>query len=254
VKANLDSPVWSTSRPRRVRPACAVRRRAFTLIEILTVIIILGMLITLAAPSIVEARKLAKVQESMGRISSINGGIGMFRTDTGKLPPSNGTDWPGGDDPSGLKKNIGTALKGRHALVEALTGYLAEAKDLRDGRGFRLVTRGRVYGPYLDLPTSKESTAGDPPSFIDAFGNDIYYYTLDTSVAGTNATYNTADNADGPTSLNEKYLRERQNSSGKFYIEDYVLITKGPDRAWESFPTGIKRTDDLASFTFLFPK
>lgn len=236
MRAGMDNPM------RKVAMAPPVRRGwGFTLIELLTIIVILGMLITLTTPSILEVKKIFATKESTGRMHLLEGAIRAYSIDWGVLPPSAAASYPKG-------------LKGRQGLVQALTGYLDRQADGKDGWGSRKVARGKIYGPYvgMDQPMPMQ---GDPPVFTDAFGNDFYYYRFNSTVGvyAYEENDNDVDTALGKVpDLNTKYLRPRQDSAKPMYRVDYILLTPGADRAWETFPEGKKKSDDIVNFEFQF--
>jgi type II secretory pathway pseudopilin PulG len=221
----------------------------FTLIELLTIIVILSMLITLTAPSILEARKLFKMEQTRGIIKDLGGACRLYANDWEEYPPSGG----------GVTKG----LKGRYALVQALIGYMDGPTDGIDGPGAaskprvgsERQSRGKKLGPYTKAKFT--STPETSPVFADAFSNEIYYYRFALQGGGGKGKYDDSDNTDprGPASLQE-YL---QDPNGDYYRKDYVLITPGPDRKWlipgqenPDDPNKVKKTDDLANFPFWF--
>jgi prepilin-type N-terminal cleavage/methylation domain-containing protein len=265
----------STDRTVRRPPPAATGwgRRGFTLIELLTIVVILGTLISLTTPSILEVKKIFATRESVGRMNLIESGIRMYASDW-KQPPSYKTDpaeiraW--NPLPPSAAGSYPTQLKGRTGLAQALTGYLPKGDspgdgtgtangDGADGWGSRKVVPGRVLGPYVGpeqpMGPSDPDNPSSAPAFLDAFGNNFYYYRAHISGTGTGAKieYKATDNdtPPGPTDLN-MYLRPRQDSNQRLYRVDYVLISPGADRAWEAFPAGKKKTDDIANFDFEF--
>jgi len=98
-------------------------RRAFTLIELLTVIAIITLLIGILTPALGRARDQAKNAAIKAQLHSIGTGLEMFQGEQGKYAPSNageysgfqaGEDWEVG--------NSGTPLQGANLLVDAMVG------------------------------------------------------------------------------------------------------------------------------------
>ena len=240
--------------PRRGRD----RRGAFTLVELLTIIVILGMLISLAMPSIVQAMKVYRVRESRIYFDQIMGGITLYKNDWKRIPPTGG--WASGfpDYLKGLPPSndgaVGTNLMGAQALVQALLGYRDEDHDGKAGLGARSVERGKVYGPYVSgqLPTVSE---GGKLSFHDAFGNRILYYRFEPGsgsaggrfLAGHNDFDAGSDNSIATDAALAAYLTDPND---QLYRRDYVVISPGPDRAWKK--PADQKTDDLTNFQFWF--
>ncbi len=225
------------NRTPRANPIASRPAGGFTLVELLTIIVILGMLITLASPSVLTARRLFKIEQSRGVVNMVAQATEQFRHEVGAYPPSDGGT-PVDEDGDQAVERWPTFSEGRYALVQALTGYAPATEDWKDGPGFRAKRRGRVHGPYF---TAGEQTSGDPPAFVDAFGNDIYYYRY------TAAGYVASHNTDGPD-VGGDYLRDPQDN---FYRKDYVLLTRGPDRRWadvdsDTMPDDV---DDIANFS-----
>ena len=232
---------------------------AFTLVEMLTIIVILSMLITLATPSFLEARKAFLITESETILGQLEKGIGMYKQTWYKLPPVpdkvwsskfNGYEHLKGLPPSGSDSDdsVSGGLEGRHALVQALTGYLGESDDGEDGKGSRYEQRGSVHGPFVS-PEMK--TKGDPPSFVDAFDNEILYYRFEPGGGRHGGGFESSNNSGvGPSSLGD-YL---QDPNGDLYRRDFVLLSPGPDRRWMDLSEANeeKETDDIANFMFRF--
>jgi len=227
----------------------------FTLVELLTIIIILGMLITLAAPSMLKARLLFRQSTTMAYLGTIGGAIASYQMDWKDCPYER-------DQPlflRGLPRSDGTGagkLKGRYALVAALTGYLSKAQDGAEGPGarWRKGQPGKVFGPYVESDQPRGRLDGDTkatPAFLDAFGNEILYYRFNPSASGGGA-YNTEDNDSlGPNPLSQ-YLRDPNTQT--LYRRDYVLLTPGADRQWMKRTQDLKKTDDMSNFEYTFEK
>lgn len=221
-------------------PRRAGGRRAallgFTLIELLTILVILSVLISIATPTIIGARKQFRMTESRARMKMIAGGIGFYYNDFALLPES-------------TKDTVGSvSMLGRHRLVQALTGYLQKSQDGQEGLGFRLRERGKVYGPYNgteNLEQTDPKVTGQAATFLDAFGNEIFYYRFKPGAPGSETgTFEAADNApDGPPQLNQ-YLKDPNDN---YYRKDYVLITPGPNTTWED-PND--DADEIANFPY----
>jgi general secretion pathway protein G len=63
-----------------------VRQRGFTLIEILVVVMILGLLISLAAPRIMGRTDEARVVKAKADIRALEQGLNLYRLDSGSYP------------------------------------------------------------------------------------------------------------------------------------------------------------------------
>jgi len=71
---------------RKNQPRAHVRRRGFTIIEVLVVVLILGILASLLVPRIMDAPDKAKVVEAKTNINVIVGALKMYRLDNGAYP------------------------------------------------------------------------------------------------------------------------------------------------------------------------
>jgi general secretion pathway protein G len=63
-----------------------VRQNGFTLLEILVVVMILGLLISLAAPRILGRTDEARVTKAMADIKAVETALGMYKLDSGVYP------------------------------------------------------------------------------------------------------------------------------------------------------------------------
>ena len=98
-------PFDSSTSPTTPRP----RRRAFTLIELLMVILIISILITLITVAVTSAMKNARIAEVKAEIASLEGALADFRASFGKFPPSQITLYEAGiawNDPALAPANV----------------------------------------------------------------------------------------------------------------------------------------------------
>ncbi|NLE29155.1 MAG: prepilin-type N-terminal cleavage/methylation domain-containing protein, partial [Phycisphaerae bacterium] len=65
-----------------------LKKRGFTLVELLTVVAIIALLIGILVPAVNQARKIAVRTSVRAQISGISSGIEMFKTDFGYYPSS----------------------------------------------------------------------------------------------------------------------------------------------------------------------
>jgi type II secretory pathway pseudopilin PulG len=263
--------------------------RAFTLVELLTVVMILVLLIAMLVPSITKVRQIAMIKMTQATINSLETGCILYANDFGRqagdpspylyYPPSQDTNYSG--------------WYGSQLLALYLQGYgpdpggngtpdpsgRLDVADGKEGPGFRIEARGKVYGPYAEadkLPYAgtywDPSMPGDRACsrfFVDAFDRPIVYYRF------TGSGYNPADNGvlpyhpnasmtqssiwptPGPTkdpysaaAAGSVDLYARDNvTNGKFLRTDFLLISRGPDGAW-SWSGPVSKSDDV---TNMFP-
>lgn len=62
------------------------RQRAFTLIELMIVVVILGLLATVIMPRILDRPEQARRMKAKADIQSIQTALALFKTDTGRFP------------------------------------------------------------------------------------------------------------------------------------------------------------------------
>ena len=211
-------------------PRAHGRARAFTLIELLTVVAIISLLLLIGTPSALVVQKRVAIGLSEVALGTIETALKSYHSDFDAYPPSN--------------------PKGGQTICRLLTGYPEDANNDQtpatgsgfntdDGcarYGFRLAAKGRVFGPYNG--TEKlDIGGGTPPLFVDAFRQPVMYYLFN----GT--AYNDGDNVEGPSSVNSVYAR---TPSGDYYRKDFLLMTTGPDGEWTA-PRD-SDSDDITNF------
>ncbi len=110
------------------------RRRGFSLIELIVVLVILGLLATVVGPKVMERLGKGKSEIAKIQISQLGSALGLFRFDVGRYP---------------------TSSEGLHALIEdpgmqSWSGSYVDKKTLpKDpwGRDYRYRAPGQ-YGEY----------------------------------------------------------------------------------------------------------
>jgi len=186
------------------------RDTAFTLLEMLTVVIIVGLLLSIGTPSVLRMQVIAMRNTSLTTVNVIDGGCKAYANDFDQhFPPSH---------PNGANR-----------------AYILLAKK------YRPHARGRTYGPYNGC----ERVKNDGQVFYDAFDYPILYYRWDKDehggVAPDVAKYHDADNDDDPDNINKYATTE---GTGKILRRDFILCSKGPDGKWPH-----EQGNDLRAFS-----
>ncbi|MBN1942396.1 MAG: type II secretion system protein [Phycisphaerae bacterium] len=161
----------------------ATNRTAFSLVEILVIVAIVLLLAGILLPAFDLIRAEIRARLSQTHINLIAAACDMYADDfDGDYPPSTSS--------SNAYFTVNNDRVGKKLIVLLLTGYANNPgtkgtpgatmsdDDGKDGFGFRLVAKGKVYGPYNGtekIPTVEDS---DSPVFADAFGNPVLYYRL----------------------------------------------------------------------------
>ncbi len=245
-------------------PAQSPRRpRAFTLVELMTVIVILSMLVGISMPSIMSVRRQMMRGTSQAVLTTISNAITAYANDFRTRL------YPQGIPPASTASLWGTGYPGtmaaRHILPMLLTGYANNTAgdgaphgnlytdDGVDNYGFCLVQRGKNYGPYNGserLRTSK--TRELHPTFLDSFDNSVFYYVY-------NNGYSDADNDDtnsavtkpktdlGGQGIDHYAQRDKINGQPAYGNSEYILCTPGPNGKWEAYLDD-PSTDDVTNF------
>lgn len=137
-------------------------RKAFTLIEMLVVITIIGILVALMIPAISAFKKTGRNAAIKTQMGSIQTALSAYGSDhRSEIPPSYGTAQP----MFGLGTNQLTDWSGAEMLAQALVGPLPEVASggiPGDGKslGFK-APGGKSSGPYLELKEGTIRARGD---------------------------------------------------------------------------------------------
>jgi len=195
------------------------RRPGFTLVELMAAVAIIVLLLTILMPTLAQMRTMFLVRKTQTIINNIHNGCLAYHSDLGIYPA----------DAAGL--------------VQALTGRRDD--DGKEGTGFRLVERGKVYGPYGG--TENLETEQDQDVFLDAFDQPIMYYRCKITHQGGQATYSYSGSLPGYAPSLNGYLK---GPDGRYYRTDFVIISRGPDGKWEPFykDSAWTESDDIANY------
>ena len=169
----------------------ATRVGAFTLIELMTVIVIICLLASILLPSILNIRAVILRSQAVARLRTIGSAVAEYYNDCNVYPDSTPVAYANPDPNVAGYPNLPSSdftyypqisgvnplyMEGRNRLVEALVGYLGQSWDGQDGNGWR-IGKGTVHGPYAGaekLPVTIDSDTAT------AFKPDLIYTTNST--------------------------------------------------------------------------
>ncbi len=132
----------------------AMRRRAFTLLEVLMVVVIIGLLAAFVAPNFFGAGERAKIDLARATVmSGMNGALDLYRAHVGTYPLS---------DDGGLKLLL--EKPSNEDLAKKWSGpYLKRTDDLKDpwGREWKYECPGKYNEKSYDLWSEGPTEASD---------------------------------------------------------------------------------------------
>jgi len=111
-----------------------IRRKAFTLIELMVVLLILAMLTTIAAPRVTKYLRKAKVETAKVQVEALSTAVDSFHLDVGRFPtsaeslkvllsaPADATRWDG----PYIKKSESLVDPWGHAYLYRIPGQHSE--------------------------------------------------------------------------------------------------------------------------------
>ncbi|MBN2063235.1 MAG: prepilin-type N-terminal cleavage/methylation domain-containing protein [Sedimentisphaerales bacterium] len=132
------------------------KKRAFTLVELLTVMAIIALLVGISMPALSAAKKKARATACKAMITSMEQGLEMFRNDQGFYPSSTVQS-------GSFVETRDTFRQGAHFLAEALLG--ADKLGYRADRIYNPATTGYAANvkrnAYLSSENNPTSTLYD---------------------------------------------------------------------------------------------
>ncbi|MEX2381211.1 MAG: prepilin-type N-terminal cleavage/methylation domain-containing protein [Opitutales bacterium] len=176
--------IISSSSARQNSPVSGAyaRRRAFTLIELLTVIAIIGILAAILIPTVHSVRKSANNTKTKAQFSQWATAIESFRQEYGYYPNFDRNPLSGASNSEGRVIRLETVAQ-RQNFIEILTGRLANGDSFPDNPGYRNHPNQKGI-QFYSFSESEISREGDPFYVTDAFGNTDIVIVLDMDYNG----------------------------------------------------------------------
>jgi prepilin-type N-terminal cleavage/methylation domain-containing protein len=207
---------------------------AFTMIELLVVMLVITILLTIGVPAIMQYRTQGKINACQVTVNIIDTAIGMYHGQHNKYPGENSIT----SDLIGLRYDDDDGL---------------EVDDFQPGVGYRLQRRGPIYGPWNGVDKLKHGGG----TFYDAFGQSIWYSVLNAEPDDDNSTYEDDDDFDNENSedgVNINNINDyATNKDDGLYRRDYILMSPSADGKWGLIrgtdDSNIEPTDDVTNFT-----
>jgi prepilin-type N-terminal cleavage/methylation domain-containing protein len=204
---------------------------AFTMIELLVVMLVISILLTIGVPAIMQYRTQAKINACQVTVNIIDTAIGMYHGQHNKYPGKNTL-------PSDL---IGLAYNDDGEEIE----------DFQPGVGYRLQRRGPIYGPWNGVDKLKHGG-----SFSDTFGQSIVYrlFNADSGYVDDDPDNEDFDSEKSEDGVNINDINDyARNKDDGYYRRDYILMSPSADGKWGLIrgtdDSNIEPTDDVTNFT-----
>lgn len=214
-------------------------RRGITLVELLVVLLIIGILSTIASNVYIQRVTLARVSAAKATISQLEAAIAAYQSDVGQLPPS-GSGTVVADVVGATLDNDTFPAQGNGYLFLSLT------RSLNGNMLAPLESRWR--GPYIDIPESSVGTlAGTAPTnstelpqlqILDPWGNPYVYV--------RHQDYDALGGTELPA---ESVLADAETH---FNASGFQIISNGPNEVTLDPPERGLDADDIANFKNYF--
>jgi type II secretion system protein G len=145
--------------------------KGFTLIELLIVVAIIGIIVAIAIPNLLNAIQRAKQKKSMGDMRSIATAVEAYSVDFNRYPPPAGFSLPSGLD-----------YPGAGSTMNQISNYVAptyiKVVPMADGwNSWFLWNAGNNGQDYIIVSVGKDGSLVSPATFgpTTDFNSDIVY-------------------------------------------------------------------------------
>lgn len=136
------------------------KKSAFTIMEVMIAVFIIGILATLAGPRIMDMLRQVKVSQTKAKLAALQGGLEQYQMDVGKLPPTLNAllEVPPNLPPTQRNKWRGPYVKGENVLADAWGGeFEYHAPPARYKKEFRYY---EIYSFGIDGEESDDDIKG----------------------------------------------------------------------------------------------
>jgi len=197
-----------------------MRKKGFSLVELLVVVSIIGILAVIVVPNVQENLRRAKIAKTKALISSLSFAIISYKNDYGKYPPSYNPQ----------KLYISLTEKGKtpyeadsdeQLIIHQGDSLWINPDRPSDDRRDRIMSR-------LGIPTDARSAQSDDYVFIDAWGNTIYYISSEDYNPGGRTDFRSAHNAIPLDKACAYEMRDGKRYK-PFKPTTFQIISFGPD-------------------------
>ena len=178
IRIAMPTSIWTTFMP---RPGSR-RRAAFTIIELLTVIAVIGILAAILIPTVSSVRRSAAKAKTKVQFSQWAAAIESFRGEYGYYPQFDSSN----------KVNGGAGSTGVHPFHEILAGRQGDFSPLANGSTAASQNRKRIAFYSFSEGDFTDAASSTPNLLQDAFGNTDIAVIVDRDLDGviTSNDYN----------------------------------------------------------------
>lgn len=250
---------------------CAIA--AFTILELLTVIVVIGILVGLSTAVVLRTRMKARVAAAVADLEALARGVRQFRDDLGFCPPSRLSDWKRYQDASPTPVPIASPLSmqgnfidfNRNGIADAVVptpdpssppahyeengiellllflstkkkgGPYFSSRELRNRDDDALP--GRIFSSDFYDPDSKTTAL---PELYDPFDSPYVYISSEFYVSGISVSVDT--NGDGNSEVDGEPAAGRTLRPAKLDPRTNAFLRR---ESYQLYSMGPNRTDNL---------
>jgi len=149
---------------------------AFTIVELIVVVMIIALLIGILVPAVLLGRRMIEDSATEQLMRGLTIGLLTYKRDDGDFPPSGSGGLPGSSNTFGLSDAQMSGWSGAAMMTQALAG--PSSNDGENGLGFRVggATTGPRSGPYMEPGDNDLKKIDGNIFFVDQWDRPILYY------------------------------------------------------------------------------